>query len=151
MKPAQRRAKGHAFERQVAKDMREFYPEAKRGFQTRGGGKEQADVIGTPFQLECKHHAEPTWRTGLDALEQARKDGHGKAGLPVAVVKGNRQKPMVYISAVDLVHRFLEDEMLDQVVALPYSDFLSLVRANNVDTEAGPHGYGLVPEEEWEE
>jgi Holliday junction resolvase len=51
---ASQRTKGHNFERQIAGMLRELFPEARRGFQSRGGTKEAPDVDGTPFYIECK-------------------------------------------------------------------------------------------------
>ena len=84
------RTKGHNFERWVAKALRIFYPDAKRGFQTRGGGAEEADVINTPFHIECKvgksHNIRKAW-------EQARDDTNGDA--PIAVCKEDRKEILV--------------------------------------------------------
>lgn len=96
------RTKGAKFEREVAIDLREIWPDAKRGLQSRGGGAEVADVIGVPFHVECKHGVQPSPRA---ALYQAQRDTQGLP--PVAIIKDNGCKAFV---------------------VLPYSDWLQLVR-----------------------
>lgn len=93
MKPGGARAKGHAFERWVAAQLREAAPgcDAKRGFQTRGGGKEEADVMVPLLHIECKHGAKPNPRA---ALAQAENDCP-ESKWPVAIVKDNRKEPFV--------------------------------------------------------
>ena len=66
------RNKGRAFEQLVARKLREIWPEAKRGYQARGGTAEAPDIQGTPFYIECKHGAGATawrgaWRQAFDA------------------------------------------------------------------------------------
>lgn len=73
MKPGGQRRKGHDFERRVARDLREIWPEAKRGFQSRGGTKEAPDVDGTDYYIECKHEKKPdrgaAWNQADDAMD----------------------------------------------------------------------------------
>jgi hypothetical protein len=97
------RTKGATFERQIAKDLRAIFPNAKRGLQARGGGAEVADVIGVPFHVECKHGIQPSPRA---ALYQATRDTDDLT--PVAIVKDNRCDPFV---------------------VMHYRDWLSMVRA----------------------
>jgi len=52
------RRKGHDYERYIAKWYADAgFKGAHRGFQSRGGGKEEADVVvpGLPLHIECKH------------------------------------------------------------------------------------------------
>lgn len=81
------RRKGHDFERKVAKDMRTIFPEANRGFQTRGGGKEEPDIVNTPFHIECKTGKRPSL---LGAIKQAVEDNGDKARAPVAICHFDR-------------------------------------------------------------
>lgn len=87
------RRKGHNFEREVARIMRRWFPEAKRGYQTRGGGKEQADVINTPYHIECKVGKKPNIKA---AYQQACEDTQGEP--PVAITKWDREEPLVTMS-----------------------------------------------------
>lgn len=84
------RTKGHNFERETAKQFRELFPEAKRGFQTRGGGKEAADVEIPFFHIECKVGKRPN---PLAAYKQASEDATNK--IPVAIIKRDREKALV--------------------------------------------------------
>lgn len=98
MRPGGSRAKGHNFERKVAADLREVMPgcDAKRGWQSRGGGKEEADVEIPNVHVECKHGKKPNLRA---AYEQAANDTRGR--IPVAVCKDNRRPPLVVIGYED--------------------------------------------------
>lgn len=90
------RVKGHSFERKIANRLKELYPEAKRGFQTRGGGKEQADIEGTPFHVECCHGKTVNIRK---KYEQAVRDTDGR---PIAVItKRDREDVLVTMEFED--------------------------------------------------
>ena len=66
------RDKGHNFERWVAKQLREIWPDAKRGFQTRGGTAEEPDVKGCgPFAIECKAHKKVDRVAAFDQMAAA--------------------------------------------------------------------------------
>jgi hypothetical protein len=101
--------KGKNFEREVAKAFRALFSEpeqVKRGFQSRGGGREEADVVMPIFHPECKVGAAPNIRA---AYAQATADSEGKGKIPIVVSKRDGEKPLVTISLDD----FLE-------VAKPY-------------------------------
>lgn len=74
MKPGGGRAKGHAFEREIAHKLADVFGEAKRGLsQCRGGTAEEPDVVlpdGVPFFVECKRQRRPNI---VRALEQAQE------------------------------------------------------------------------------
>lgn len=94
---ASQRRKGHNYEREVARRFREIFPEAKRGYQTRGGSAEQCDIEGVPFRLECKHHK------GNPSIPAALKQAEKKPGsLPaLAVTKRTR--------GVEIASMYLDD------------------------------------------
>lgn len=92
------RTKGHNNEREVAKLFRALYPEAKRGYQTRGGTGEAPDVDGTPFYIECKVGARPNLRA---ALLQAHNGTDGR--MPIAVTKFDREPRMVTLWLEDFL------------------------------------------------
>lgn len=120
---ASQRTKGHNFERRVAADLREIFPEAKRGFQTRGGTAEAPDVDGTPFYIEAKAHKkvnrEAAWLQAEDATD----------GRPsIAVCKDDRQRPVVVMrlsTAVEVVPDFL-----DPLIEWDYERFLFALHHN---------------------
>jgi hypothetical protein len=72
------RNKGIVWEREVARRLRDIYPEAKRGAQSRTG-RDAPDVVGLPWHVECKCGVKPNPRAALD---QATRDSRG---LPVVV------------------------------------------------------------------
>lgn len=88
------RRKGHAFEREIAAELRELGYDAKRGLsQARGGGAEEADVVGVPgFHFECKRGKKPNMRA---ALAQAVDDAKGV--VAVAVVKDDRSEAVAVL------------------------------------------------------
>lgn len=89
------RRKGHDFERKVAKELREIFPEAKRGLnQVRLG--EGADVEIPWFFIECKHHKVAPLRS---ALKQAQDNTDGR--MPVAICKDDRADPIVLMTYED--------------------------------------------------
>lgn len=54
------RQRGHELERLVANILKKWWPDAKRGLQSRGAAKDKvADVINVPFWVECKHWTTP--------------------------------------------------------------------------------------------
>ena len=83
------RRKGATFERTVAERLRELWPEAKRGFQFRGGD-EAPDVQGTPFFVECKHRARVYV---AKAMAEAVADSDGRP--PVVIWKENHGVELV--------------------------------------------------------
>jgi len=89
------RIKGHSFERKIAIELREIYPEAKRGYQARGGTSAAPDVDGTPFFIECKKGK----RTNIKAAwKQALDNTDGRP--PIAITKDDNQVTMVTMSLV---------------------------------------------------
>lgn len=93
MKPGGQRAKGHAWEREVAHRLAAIFGEAKRGLsQCRGGTGEEPDVVlpdGVPFKTECKHRAAVNV---LAALEQANATCNALENeWPLAICKTNRK------------------------------------------------------------
>jgi len=83
------RTKGHNWEREVAIRLRDLWPNAKRGIQTRDGG-EALDVEGTPFAVECKVGARPNIQAAID---QAIATGDKRP--PVVISKKDRHVPLV--------------------------------------------------------
>lgn len=92
------RRKGHAFEREIAAELREMGFDAKRGLsQARGGGAEEADVVGVPgFHFECKRGKKPNVRA---ALAQAIEDARGNVGnvVPVAILRDDRSEAIAVV------------------------------------------------------
>jgi len=93
------RRKGHDYERQLARLLRDVFPQegVKRGFQTRFGGKEEADVVVPHFHLEAKRQKQPNIRA---ALRQAVADSQG-GKVPIAITKGDRDPDIVSMRLED--------------------------------------------------
>lgn len=90
------RAKGHAFEREVAATFAMLYPDndVRRCIaQSRTAKREGCDVENTPFWIETKVGARGT--ISLDrALAQAERDTEGRPVLVIA--KEDRMETMVF-------------------------------------------------------
>lgn len=102
--------KGKDWEREVAKRFRPLFGDAevKRGFQSRGGGREDADVVCPIFHLECKVGASPNIRA---AYAQAVNDSEGKGKIPAVVSKKDGETPLVTVSLdnfLELVAPYVE-------------------------------------------
>ena len=99
------RTKGHSFERKIARILRSIWPDAKRGFQTRGGTAEAPDIEGTPFWIECKKGK----RTNIKA---AMRQAEGQDLPPVAITQDDRQDVLVTMKLEDWMGLFpaVEDE-----------------------------------------
>ena len=80
------RTKGVSFERWTATELRQLWPEAKRGWQAREG-TEQCDVEGTPYWVECKRMKRVNVQA---AVLQAAADTDGR---PILVVHRDDHKP----------------------------------------------------------
>jgi len=83
------RDKGHNFERATAALLRDVWPEAKRGQQSRFGG-DAPDVDGTPYWIECKVGKRPNIRA---AMAQAQEATDGRTCIVVS--HKDRERTMV--------------------------------------------------------
>lgn len=109
------RRKGHSFEREVAALLRELWPDAKRGLQSRGGTKEVPDIDGTPFFFELKRGKKTNIKAALAqadaACHQVTETGTVKVDTrpPIAICKDDRQKATVTMyldDFMELMRRF---------------------------------------------
>lgn len=71
------RAKGQRGEREFATRLRDLYPDAHRGAQSRSG-RDGSDVEGTPWWVECKTLARIS---AFRHLDQAERDTDGRPVL----------------------------------------------------------------------
>lgn len=88
---AGRRAKGAAYEREIADALRPIWPYARRNLsQTRSAAREGGDVIGVaPYHVECKRGA----ATIQSAMRQAARDCG--AAVPVVISRQDRGESLV--------------------------------------------------------
>lgn len=105
------RAKGKRGELDLAKVLRDFGFEARRGQQFSGKNGD-ADVVGLPgIHIECKHCE----RTNLDEwMEQSERDAHaeflasGTPVVPVVIHRKNRQEWRITMTLKDFLDMFGE-------------------------------------------
>jgi predicted RecB family endonuclease len=104
------RRKGHTFERTVAAMLRTLGLEARRTIQSRGGGKEGADVaIEGPYFIECKTGRAPNiWA----AMKQAQRDCEDTGRVPVVLAHREADLP---------------GQRAEEVMVLPMSEGLRLL------------------------
>lgn len=118
--PKAQRVKGHGYERKIAILFRKFFPDAKRGFQSRGGTSEEPDVDGTPWYIECKRQkANCSLRRALMQAEAGqyivtddattRRDSRP----PMAICKNDRERDMMAMyldDFMDIVERIYGEQ-----------------------------------------
>ena len=95
---ASQRRKGAAWERAVANALKVVYAKAKRGFVQSRDAREDCDVIGTPWWVECKKGKRVNV---LAALRQSIKDSDGRP--PLVVVGQDREVPFVAMTLEDFL------------------------------------------------
>ena len=87
------RRKGQTFERWVANNLKDLWPDAKRGYQARGGTSAAPDVDFTPYYIEAKNEKSTKPKA---ALEQAREGSDGRT--PLAITKDTDGTGTVYVT-----------------------------------------------------
>jgi hypothetical protein len=81
------RRKGQTYERENANRLKSVWPDAKRGIGQARSAKEVADVEGTPYWIEAKHHKRVNIRAAFNQGTEATD------GRPVVVVSRDTNKP----------------------------------------------------------
>ena len=110
------RNKGHAFEREVAKEAGRRLGlkdgEVRRTLQSRGGASEGSDISVGHLAIECKRY-KTVRGLPVRALRQAERDA--KPGqIPISICKGDRE---------------------DAIVSMRYDDFWDMVQENRERAE----------------
>ena len=96
------RQKGARAERQLAKELRKFGYETRRG-QQYSGANGDADVVGLPnVHIECKH----VERLNIqDAMEQSKRDARENE-KPCVMHKKNRTEWLVTMPLIDWIELY---------------------------------------------
>lgn len=108
------RTKGHAFEREIARLFRRWFPEARRGLQFRSGC-EAPDVKGVPWWVECKRYSpRHVYRTSYghwydkayEDMQAAREAGEVKDMDVMVIYKIDREpiRILVELSLLTALH-----------------------------------------------
>jgi len=106
------RNKGHNFERKVAIDFREIWPDAKRGFQTRNNKDEQPDVVVPHFFIECKAHKISPLRGALAQAKRLCPEDK----IPLAICKDDRKTPIVLMEYPDFLKLVKEWQAFKDII-----------------------------------
>jgi transposase len=97
------RTKGHDFERLVAIQFREVYPDARRHLEYHRMDATGIDLINTgPYKVQCKKYQKYAPLSCIEEVQCNRDKGH----IPVLVTAGDGLEPLA---------------------ALPLSEFLRLI------------------------
>lgn len=107
------RTKGHAFEREVAKELQPLYPSARRGLSQPRNGREVPDVEGTPWWIECKRGNSATLP---QAVKQAKEATDGR--LPIVFVRRDRERSLVVMDVDDFKRLLADVEELREIRAV---------------------------------
>ena len=92
------RRKGHDFERFVARFLKNFFLDSRRGLQY--DNPRECDVEGTPFRIECKRLKDVKAREILAAIMQAKGDGE-RFDDPrpcIAITKSDKREALVHMT-----------------------------------------------------
>lgn len=109
-----RRQKGHQFERDIANLLKKYFPDAKRGYQSRNQIDLVPDVEIPHFFVECKRGKQTNIKAALRQALEKRSKGDDRIAL--AVCKDDRQDATVTLRLQDflkLLDRLFLDESLD--------------------------------------
>lgn len=104
------RQKGAEWDREVRDILKEFYPAAKRGKQTRGALVDnEADVVGTGFWVECKTGSNIAWN---QAVTQSSAEAGEKPWLVFAKCERltGKTSPRVVMMSVDTLQALLRGQ-----------------------------------------
>ena len=98
---ASQRNKGHNFERRIAKELRDIWPDSRRGYQSRNNMDLVPDVENPIFFIECKAHKKVNIKSALIQAETARKPDDKRIAL--AITKDDNQPIIASMRYDDLV------------------------------------------------
>lgn len=97
------RRKGHSFEREVANDLKDIFPNAKRQLEYQEDECLGVDIANTGrYKIQCKNHKQYVSVNTIKEVECDEKD------VPIVVTKGRRIWPAMAI--------------------LPWKDLINLIR-----------------------
>jgi len=96
------RNKGATFERLIASILKVIWPSAKRGLQSRGGGKEVEDVIIPEWHVEAMHGVRPNIYKKYDQACHDIKSG-GSTKKPLIITRKNNGDILTTLRIDDFV------------------------------------------------
>ena len=93
------RAKGHGFERKIANEMKEFYPDARRHLEYQKCEAKGFDVANTgPFLIQCKRNRLYAPITKINEVKVSSEDQ-----IPILVTKGDNLETMCVMKFSDFL------------------------------------------------
>ncbi len=96
------RDKGANYERELANELKPFFPSSRRGIGQARSASEVSDVEGTPFWIEAKRGKQPNVRA---AFRQAQAATDGRPVL--VVIRDDNQPAFVSMLLDDFKKMFL--------------------------------------------
>lgn len=154
------KVKGSRFERELARILRDIWPNAKRRGFTQTQSREECDIEGTPFCIEAKCGKAPNIRRAWGQVQQIKQQNRDPR--PALLVYKDDRKPIISVlSAQDYTtlfpstgrgitvsasgsfrlavermlasgaHGLLYLDFEDPVIALGLDNFLRLVQDND--------------------
>ena len=117
---AGRRAKGAAFEREIADALRRIWPDARRNLsQTRSAKQEGGDVLGvSPYHVECKRGVATIQSAMRQACADSQSATAADGNVPVVVSRQDRGQTLVTMLLDDwltLVRQSLSDDVVQRI------------------------------------
>ena len=117
---AGRRAKGAAFEREVADALRRIWPDARRNLsQTRSAAQEGGDILDVgPYHVECKRGVATIQSAMRQACADSANATAAQGNIPVVVSRQDRGQTLVTMLLDDwltLVRQSLSDDVVRQI------------------------------------
>jgi hypothetical protein len=91
------RVKGHSFEREVARQLRDIFPDVMRQLEYQENTANGIDLTNTgKLRIQCKKHKN---YVSINTIKEVKS----KDGIPVLVTAGDREKPVACLYLEDLI------------------------------------------------
>ncbi len=109
------RTKGHSFERWVAVQLREIYPEARRHLEYHAQDARGCDIDGVGrYLIQCKRKKGSVPMSAIEEV-QLGDDAKLMGSVPVLIAKSDRQAPLVVLPFEEFLRLVARDEKLRQL------------------------------------
>lgn len=101
------RARGHAFEREIANSLKEIFPEARRLLENHKDDARGVDILHTgPYRFQCKRMGS---YAKMDAIEEVQCD-EMLGEVPVLVAKADKRRTLAVLPYEELLRLLARPE-----------------------------------------